>query len=182
MKRSLFYRNRSCLSLSSRKQMIQSTFIPVIDYGVIVYLNAAATVLKLLDTVYRSFITGDRFSIHHSILYQKEGWPYLEVSQINALYSFCFIQPSCINLPYLTSLLIYRRTSYQTRSRGWLTLRSLLSQINLLLVCFFHLTCGIITNSDLVPLRQFRWLIEDLFSFTEECIQFSMILNLFCLS
>ena len=32
-----FYRNRLCLSLSSRKQIIQSTFLSVLDYGDIIY-------------------------------------------------------------------------------------------------------------------------------------------------
>jgi hypothetical protein len=35
---------RACLLLNSRKQIIQSTFIPALDYGDIVY-NATATVL-----------------------------------------------------------------------------------------------------------------------------------------
>lgn len=43
------------------KHIIQSTFLPVLDYGDI-YMNAAAISLKLLNAVYHNalhFITGD---------------------------------------------------------------------------------------------------------------------------
>jgi hypothetical protein len=61
IKMGLFYRNRSYLSLNSRKQIIQSMFLSVLDYGDIIYMNAAATSLKMLDAVYHNalhFITG----------------------------------------------------------------------------------------------------------------------------
>lgn len=41
-------------------------------------MNAAATSLKLLDTVFHSalsFITGDRFCTYHCLLYRKVGLP-----------------------------------------------------------------------------------------------------------
>ena len=71
MKMGLFYRNKSCLSLNRRKQIIQSTFLSVLDYGDTIYMNATATSLKPLDAVYHStlcFITGNNFSTHHGIL------------------------------------------------------------------------------------------------------------------
>lgn len=76
-----FFRNRLCLSMNRRKQIIQSTFLPVLGYSDTIYMNAAATTLKPLDAVYHStfpFITGDRLSTHHCILYQKAGWPSLK--------------------------------------------------------------------------------------------------------
>ena len=73
-KQSFFFRKISCFSLSSRKQMVESTFLTVRDYGDTIYQIAAATTLKPLDAVYHSalyFITGDSFNTHHCILYQK---------------------------------------------------------------------------------------------------------------
>jgi hypothetical protein len=63
-----FYRNRSCFSLNSRKQIIQSTFLLVLHYGdIIYYMNAAAISLKPLVAVYHSalcFIAGNNFCTH----------------------------------------------------------------------------------------------------------------------
>lgn len=71
IKMGFFFRNRSCLSLNSRKQIIQSTFLQLLDYSDTIYMTAGATTLKPLDAVYHTtlhFITGDRFSTHHCIL------------------------------------------------------------------------------------------------------------------
>ena len=53
-----------------------------LDYGDIVYMHAAPSVLKPLVTVYPSairFITGDPFKTHHCALYKNAGWPSLSV-------------------------------------------------------------------------------------------------------
>uniref|UniRef100_A0A8C7SYD0 Nuclear receptor binding protein 1 n=1 Tax=Oncorhynchus mykiss TaxID=8022 RepID=A0A8C7SYD0_ONCMY len=48
-------RHLSCdLLPSNRKQIIQLTFLSVLDYGVIIYQSAAATTLKPLDAIYHS--------------------------------------------------------------------------------------------------------------------------------
>ena len=81
LKVGFFFRNRSCLSLNSRKQVVQSTLLPVLDYGDTIYQIAAATTLKPLDAVYHSavrFITGDSCNTPHCILYQKVGWSSLK--------------------------------------------------------------------------------------------------------
>jgi hypothetical protein len=78
IKMGFFYRNRSCLSLNSRKQIIQLSLLSMLEYGDIIYVNTAVTSLDPLDAVYHSalrFITGNNYSTHHCILYQKVGWP-----------------------------------------------------------------------------------------------------------
>ena len=122
------YRNRACLSLHCRKQIIQSTFIPVIDYGDIIYINAATSVLKPLDTSYHNklhSITSDSFDTHiHHILYHKVGWTSQKTHR--SLYYSVFVHKALLHeLPiYLTSLLKYRNLHYNTRSQGWLMLET----------------------------------------------------------
>jgi hypothetical protein len=97
----LFHRNRPCLLLNSRKQIIQSTFIPVIEYGEIICMNAAATVLKPLDTVCHSalcFITSDRFGKHHCNLYQSVTLPSNEVSMHCSLFAYKVLLHNIFNL------------------------------------------------------------------------------------
>jgi len=37
-----FYRNKSCFSLEARKRLVTVTFLPVLDYGDLLYMNAPA--------------------------------------------------------------------------------------------------------------------------------------------
>ena len=58
-------------------EIVQSTILSVLDYGGdIVYMYAAPSTLKLLDSVYHSairFVTGDAFRTHHCNLYKNVG-------------------------------------------------------------------------------------------------------------
>lgn len=77
-----FYRNRACLSSPHRRQIIQATFMSVLDYGDIIYMHASTATLKPLDAIYHCairFITGDNYKTHHCILYQHVGWTSLAV-------------------------------------------------------------------------------------------------------
>lgn len=68
MKLGFFCQNRSCLSWSTRKRLIEALFLVVLDYGEIIYRNASAATFKPLDSVKHSalgFITGDAYSTHH---------------------------------------------------------------------------------------------------------------------
>ena len=81
---SFFYRNRSRLSLSCRKQIIQSTFLSVPDNCDTIYQSAATTTLKPLDAIYHSalrFVTGDSF-YNHCILCRKVGWISLKTHRL----------------------------------------------------------------------------------------------------
>lgn len=63
------YRNRACLSSINRKQIVQATFMSVLDYGDIIYMHASANTLKPLDAIYHCalrFITGE---LQNSSLY-----------------------------------------------------------------------------------------------------------------
>ena len=94
MKLGFFYRNRSCFPWTTRKRLIESLFLSALDYGDIIYRNASATTLKSLDSVYHSslrFITGDSYSTHHCILYNKVGWPSLATRRDQHWFLFIYL-------------------------------------------------------------------------------------------
>ena len=109
-----FDRNRSCLSLNSRKQNIQSTFLSVLEYGNFVCMNATDTLLKSLDAVYHSAILGLNTAFSTRKL----------VGSRRLIHLYVFIFKALLQKvpPYLTSLLNFRHASYHTWSQGWLTL------------------------------------------------------------
>ena len=51
-KLSFFYCNRAFFTLNCRKQLVQVTLLPVLDYVDIIYMHAAVSILKPLDAVY----------------------------------------------------------------------------------------------------------------------------------
>ena len=64
----------------ARKLLISATFLPVLDYGDVVYMSASATCLLPLASVYHCalrFITGCSRLTHHCELYSKAGMPSL---------------------------------------------------------------------------------------------------------
>ena len=61
---SLFYLNRACFTFKCRKQLVQATFLPVLDYADIINMHAALTTLKPLDAVYHSAL---RFRLNKNI-------------------------------------------------------------------------------------------------------------------
>lgn len=116
-----FYGNKSCFTLKSRRKIVQGTLLPVFYYGDIIYMHAAASVLKPSDSVYHStlcFITGDNFRTHHCILYSSVGWEPLTTRRAHFLYEV-FLQ----RLPHLLSSRVHWKSSnFQTRSLDWLVL------------------------------------------------------------
>ncbi len=65
-------------SFGARKRIIQSTFLPILDYGDVIYMHASTYLLKRLDGVYHAalrFITNACSSrTHHCLLYIYAGW------------------------------------------------------------------------------------------------------------
>ncbi len=55
-----FSGKKKCFSFGARKRIIQSTFLPILDYGDVIYMHASTYLLKRLDGVYHAalrFIT-----------------------------------------------------------------------------------------------------------------------------
>lgn len=77
-----YYRNKSCFSLQARKYLVSATFLPLLDYGDVLYMTASAKCLQSLNTVYHCalrFVTGCSRLTHHCDLNAKSGWPSLSV-------------------------------------------------------------------------------------------------------
>jgi len=54
------FRNKFCFTLQAMRKLISATFFPVLDYGDVIFMYAAPTMLHTLDTVYHGalqFIT-----------------------------------------------------------------------------------------------------------------------------
>ena len=79
IKLGFFYRNRTCLSSTNRRQIVQATFTSVIDYGDIIYMHAMASTLKSLDATYHCALIGASYRTHHCVLYQNVGWTLLSM-------------------------------------------------------------------------------------------------------
>lgn len=143
-------------------------------------MHAPASVLKPLDAVYHSairFITGDRFSTHHCILYQKVNW--LPLKSRREMHFALFVYKALLHkLPsYINSLLAVRRSGYQTRTQGWLLLQipKISSELGRSAFSFYaphtwnELQCTFKLD-DLMPLRHFRRLLND--HFITDCVCF----------
>lgn len=119
---SFFYRKGQCFLLNSRKQIIQSTFLPVLDYDTIIYMNAVPISLKPVG----SYLTlCPPWSILHSSLHSlsESSWPLLVFYRLEHCILFIY-QALTQKLPHcLTSLLTYESMRYHTHSQGWLTLQ-----------------------------------------------------------
>lgn len=88
----------------SRKRIIEAVFLSVLDYGDVIDRHASASTLKPLDSVYHSalrFITGDSYSTHHCIFYEKIGWASPTVRRDRHLFLFI----------YKTLMVTYHHTS-----------------------------------------------------------------------
>lgn len=71
-----FRKNLALLSVQG-KNFLKATFLPVIDYGDILYMHASPSILWSLDSVYHTSlhcITYVKFLTHHCILYNWMGW------------------------------------------------------------------------------------------------------------
>ncbi len=125
-------------SFGARKRIIQSTFLPILDYGDVIYMHASTYLLKRLDGVYHAalrFITNACSSrTHHCLLYIYAGWSSLcqrtksYVQGSRFLYSsnnmLLYIGKTLLGmLPnYITSLLCLCGKNYSTRSSSGIKL------------------------------------------------------------
>lgn len=98
---------------------MSATFLPLLDYGDLLYINASAQCLQSLDTVYHCalrFITGCKYLTHHCTLYAKAEWPSLYVRRRTHWLSFIY--------KTLLGLVPTYLCTYLSRSQGHYSLRS----------------------------------------------------------
>ena len=104
LKLGFFFRNKYCLSLRVRERLILITFLPLLDYGDVLFMNAPEQSLKKLVIVYHSalwFMTGSDYRVHHCSLYAAVRCPSLSVHRFS--HWMTFIYKSILGLlpPYL---------------------------------------------------------------------------------
>lgn len=119
------YRSKSCLSIRTREYLVMATFLPILDYGDLIYMNASAQCLKKLDVVYHCalrFFNDCGYRTHHCILYYKAKWPSLFARRYT--HWLCFIYKALLGLAptYLSVLLTSNHGHYGLRSNDVLHL------------------------------------------------------------
>lgn len=105
LKLGFFFMNWSCFSFIARKRLVNATFLPFLDYIGIIYMNASAHYLHLLDSVHHGalrFITGCKLLAHHCALCSLVDWSSLAAWFIGIILS--------INLFLLYWPFIYQST------------------------------------------------------------------------
>jgi len=88
-----FNREKSCVSFQTRTYLISATFLPVLDYGDLLYMNASDQCLKSLDIVYHCalrFVTGCGYRVHHCTLYAAANWPSLSADRLSHWLGFIY--------------------------------------------------------------------------------------------
>lgn len=67
LKLGIHYWNKACFSTEARKTLVASTFLPMLDYGDLLYMNASVQWFHMLGSVYHSarrFVTGFKMHTH----------------------------------------------------------------------------------------------------------------------
>ena len=114
-----YYRNKSCFSFCVKQKLVDTTFMPVIDYGDVLYRKASASCLSMLDSVYHGelrFITKCGPLTHHCELYAKVSWTSLSARRLSHWYVFIYKIILGIGPSYLSCLLTRKNGSHNLRS------------------------------------------------------------------
>lgn len=143
LKLRFYFQNTLCFSFNTKKRLVAATFLPVLDYGDILYMNASAQCLRMVDSVYHAslrFITNCKFQTHHCELYSQVGWPALVSRRNSHLYSFIFKAILGLLPSYICSLLVMKHAGrYSLRPHGYLLLSVPFARTELGKRAFVHL-------------------------------------------
>ena len=86
LKLGVYFRNKACFSFEARRRLVSATFMPLLDYGDILYMNASAQCLRSIDTLYHGalrFILNYKTLTNHCILYTRVGLPSLVTRRLS---------------------------------------------------------------------------------------------------
>ena len=121
-----FFRNKSCFSFEAKKRLVSATFLSVLDYGDVVYMNASSQCLHSLDTVYHGalrFITNLKTLTHHCNLYTRVGWSSLTTCRLKHWHILIYKAILGALPPYLRMYINRTCTgSYRLRSENFFLL------------------------------------------------------------
>lgn len=103
-----------------------ATFLPILDYGDVLYMYASSKALHALDTVYHGalrFVTSLKTLTHHCVLYERLGWTSLSLRRLKHWRIFIYKAMLGLLPRYLSDYLVSRSTSaYNLRSQTSLML------------------------------------------------------------
>lgn len=142
LKLRFFFRNKQCFSFAVKKRLVTATFLSVLDYGDILYMNASSSCLLMLDTMYHAslrFITNCRYLTHHCDLYLRVNWPSLAIRRQGHWYTFIYKAMLGLLPPYICTLVTRTNSgSYSLRSNDQLLLSVPLVRTELGKKAFVH--------------------------------------------
>lgn len=125
LKLSFYFRNKLSFSFNARKRLVAATFLPVLDYGDLLYMHATAQALRSLDSVFHAslrFITNCSARTHHCELYSRVGWPALATRRLTHWYRFIYKGLIGLLPSYLSVYLHRTEGHYHLRSQEVYTL------------------------------------------------------------
>lgn len=91
IKQSFYLCNKLCFSVNAKNQLVAATFLPVLDYGDVLYMNASAKYLYMVDIAYHAslrFIPNCKPLTDHCELYCMVGWSTLATRRLSHWYTF----------------------------------------------------------------------------------------------
>ena len=104
---------RPAFLLKPEGWLVSATFMPILDYGDILYMNASAQCLRSIDTLYRGtlrFILNCKTLTHHCTLYTRVGWPSLVtrrlIGSVTGILSFT--KPFWVYYLFICAFLLFR--------------------------------------------------------------------------
>jgi len=125
LKLGFFFRNKSCFTFSARKRLVNATFLSIIDYGDLLYMNAPTKYLQMLDSVFHgalTFISNCKPLTHHCTLYSTLNLPSLSNRRLTHLYIFIY-KGIIGRLPcYISKFLSFTQSTYGLRSQKTISL------------------------------------------------------------
>ena len=89
LKLSFHFRIKSCLPCKSKKIVVAATFMSVLDYSDVVYMQASSQSLHTHDTHTHwalRFITGFKALTHHCTLYEWVEWSSISIRRLRHLH------------------------------------------------------------------------------------------------
>ncbi len=107
------------LTTSAKKHLVETTILPLFDYGDVIYKNARKGVLDQLDLFYHAairLITNAPYRTHHCELYSLLNWTSLHTRRETHWYIFIYKVLLGLLPEYLQKLLKPHSNTYTTRS------------------------------------------------------------------
>jgi hypothetical protein len=77
-----YFTNKASFTDAAKHTLVKQTFLPILDFGDVIYKIASNTLLSKLDAVHHiaiRFVTTAQYTTHHCDLYAFVGWPSLHI-------------------------------------------------------------------------------------------------------